>query len=147
VNGKKRDLRTHGGAALISPTVPNCCRSLLIVDESEDSREVLRTALERPGLEIYEASEARSGLELARLHHPQLIVLDLEAESADDPQVCESYDEQSSCDQSQMVLLGSLRRSERFAKPQVVAKPYHYGPLIQKIEQMLNDSTVAEPAA
>ncbi|QDU97906.1 DNA-binding transcriptional activator KdpE [Lignipirellula cremea] len=123
-------------------------RSVLIVDESEDSREVLRTALQQRGLEIFEASEARSGLELARLHHPQLIVIDLEVDSASDPQVCDSYGQQSTDDQSQLLLLGSLRRGRCYPlTEQVVSKPYHYAPLIRKIEELLENSIVAEPTS
>ena len=51
----------------MSPTV-------LIVDPSADNREVLRTALARRGLTIFEAEAADRGLELAREHRPDVIV-------------------------------------------------------------------------
>ena len=57
-------------------------QSVLIIDASEETREVLQTALERRGLRILAADRARRGLELARRHHPDLIVLDLEIEGA-----------------------------------------------------------------
>ena len=55
-------------------------RSVLIVDSSEETQEVLRTALERRGMRILAANRAGPGLELAQEHHPDLIVLDLEVE-------------------------------------------------------------------
>ena len=56
--------------------------SVLIVDSSPETREVLGTALERQGVRILSASRAERGLELAREHHPDLIVLDLEVENS-----------------------------------------------------------------
>ncbi|NJM35670.1 MAG: hypothetical protein HC850_14320 [Rhodomicrobium sp.] len=38
---------------------------------------------------------------------------------------------------TQVVILGSLSRSEHVVGDQFVAKPYHYGPLIRKIEDLL----------
>ena len=52
--------------------------SVLIVERSAETREVLRTALERDGIEIWEATRADRGLELVRQHHPQVIVLEVE---------------------------------------------------------------------
>ena len=53
-------------------------RSVLIVDRSEETREVLQTVLERRGVRTLAAGRAEMGLELARRHHPDLVVLDLE---------------------------------------------------------------------
>ena len=52
-------------------------RSVLIVDRSEETREVLQTVLERRGERTLAASRAVKGLELARRHRPDLVVLDL----------------------------------------------------------------------
>lgn len=106
-------------------------RRVLIVDRSEESREVLRTVLERRGLDIFEATEARQGLELARKHRPEVVVLDEESESAND-ELRGEYDAAS----GSLVVIGSVRRPEGDARHRYVAKPYHFGPLIQAIEQM-----------
>ena len=44
-------------------------RSVLIVDQSEENREVLRTVLERHGVRIITASRTKEGADLARRHH------------------------------------------------------------------------------
>ncbi len=36
-----------------------------------------------------------------------------------------------------MVLLGSMRITPPNPQTEIVAKPYHYGPLIRKIEEIL----------
>jgi DNA-binding response OmpR family regulator len=112
--------------------------SVLIVDRSEETREVLKTALERRGVRILAAGEARRGLELAREHHPDLIVLDLEVDQSPPVEVCGPFSEQSEADQTPLVLLGSCRRSLfRGRCGEFVSKPYHFGPLVRKIEQLL----------
>jgi CheY-like chemotaxis protein len=113
-------------------------RSVLIVDPSDDTREVLQTALERRGLRTLAASRARVGLEMARRHRPDLIVLDLEPHESADDSLSDRFAEQSRSCHSPMVILGSVRRkSGGFAGGEFVPKPYHYGPLIRKIEELL----------
>lgn len=113
--------------------------SVLIVDESEESREVLRTALERRGYTIHEAEAADNGLELAKQHSPRVIVLD--ADTEDGPSVSQRYDQCSQSNDSHLVVLGSAKRLETPTELRHnVSKPYHYGPLILKIEALLQQS-------
>lgn len=114
-------------------------RSVLIVDHSEETREVLQTALRRRGLRTFASGRAAPGLELARRHHPDLIVLDLELDEADPGSFCGAFAQQSQADRSDLVMLGSVRRA--MGDPpegEFVAKPYHYGPLIRRIEELLD---------
>ena len=141
------------------PSVPSR-RTVLLIDQSDDSREVLRTVLERRGVQIFEASHAEQGLELARQHHPRVIVMDLEAVPRDDLAIHDDFAAQSAASGSRMVLLGSVKwiaRAKEKALVQFpdsnrtsqsfVAKPYHYGPLISKIEQLLESNPVISRAA
>ncbi|MHB1037741.1 MAG: response regulator [Pirellulales bacterium] len=112
-------------------------RSVLIVDQSDETREVLRTALERRGMEIFEASRAEQGLELARRHRPDLIVLDMEMETGSVEGISAGFEAASDARQTPMVLLGNARRRVGAANREFVSKPYHYGPLIRRIEELL----------
>ena len=85
-------------------------RSVLIVDRSEETREVLKTALERRGVRILAASRAQRGLELARQHQPDLIVLDLEVDESA-PRGLRPFTEHAQGHHTPMVVLGSLRCS------------------------------------
>jgi response regulator RpfG family c-di-GMP phosphodiesterase len=118
-------------------------RSVLIVDRSEETREVLQTALERLGVRTLSAGRTEKGLELARQHQPDLVVLDLELDDmpAEGFGDCGAGVPPAGQYEPQMILLGSLRRQGN-ALPgrEFVAKPYHYGLLIRKIEELL-DST------
>ena len=129
----------QGGAALPTQTDSIRRQIVLIIDNSEDSRQVLRTALERRGVEIFETGHAKRGLELARQHHPTLIVMDLEAVAVDDVSVRDNLDFEAENTQTPVVILGNLCK-KRTIRPNCsfVRKPYHYGPLIRKIEQLLS---------
>ena len=109
--------------------------SVLIIERSGEIREVLRTALGRRGWQIFEASRADLGLELARRHQPALVVLDL------DEQPAEAWSDEfstfsKSAKQTPLIVLGTVRRL-RVNVGEFVPKPYHYSPLVSKIEQLL----------
>lgn len=130
----------HGGALLVPRS------SVLIVDGSTESRQVLRTALERRGMRIFEAARAEDGLALARRHRPDLIVLDLEIAATDDGTEPGDFAAWAADYDTSLVLLGTARRRATAPAGQFVAKPYHYQPLILKIEQLLRDSQCAPHA-
>ncbi len=54
---------------------------ILIIDDDEDYRVSTRALLEGEGYEVREAVSGRHGLEAARTHRPDLIVLDIMMES------------------------------------------------------------------
>ena len=116
-------------------------QSVLIIDRSDDTTQVLRTVLERRGVQILQTRHAETGLELARHYNPTLIVLDWEAILARDPSIRDGLDYQTKSTQTPILILGNLRKSEALLPHySVVRKPYHYGPLIRKIEQLLTSN-------
>jgi len=114
--------------------------SVLVVDRSAETREVLRTALVGRGALIWEATRADAALELARKHRPDVIVLDLEiAQAASDAVRAALGDPHSTV--APIVLLGTARCVKKdFPAGQFVAKPYDYAPLIRKIEGLLDEA-------
>ena len=114
-------------------------RSVLIVDQSDECREVLRTVLEHRGLRILEADAAETGLELARRHRPDLIVLDMELDASSPTSVTGEFASPCGAKPTPLVVLGSVRRADRPSAGEFVAKPYQYAPLIRRIEQLLEE--------
>lgn len=114
--------------------------SVLIVDPTEETREVLKTALERRGVRTLAAGHIRPARRLIEEHSPDLVVLDAEA-SGDTPEAaCSLLSAATAAPAPRLVFLGSFRRppvSEH--KWDFVAKPYHYGPLIRRIEELLTE--------
>ncbi len=111
-------------------------RSVLIVDQSEETREVLQTALERRGLRTFATGRAAPGLQLARQHHPDLIVLDLELDDRVLDDIPAEFAAHGDMGSQPMIVLGSVRR-DSLPDAEFVSKPYHFGPLIRKIEEIL----------
>lgn len=109
---------------------------VLIVDPSAENREVLRTVLARRGLTIFEAGASEQGVELARAHHPDVVVLDLDAEQADAAAIRERLAGDSPEHPPEVIVLGKLRRGPQLAGGHVIAKPYHFAPLVHTIQQL-----------
>ena len=112
-------------------------QSVLIVDSSKDTREVLRTALARHGVEVLEADQRTQGVTIARERRPDVIVVDLEDPAEDAPEVLESFADGSDSGDPPIVILGTARQKKTAAGGDFFTKPYHYAPLIRTIEQRL----------
>jgi two-component system cell cycle response regulator len=116
--------------------------SVLVVDQVEETGEVLRAALEGR-VRVFSAGKARLGLEMAREHRPDLIVLDLElARGPAGDSSASMHDEfraQTASGDAPLVLLGTARRSLPTGSQEFMAKPYHYGSLVRKIEELLEE--------
>ncbi len=122
---------------MIGNSAPITGKSVLIVDGCEDNREVLGTALRRLGIQTIEATGVEQGLRMAREFHPEVIVLDLESNSAENEEIQNKYDAETLRHNSTLVILGSVRmRAPESATRKTVTKPYHYAPLIRTIEQL-----------
>ncbi len=61
---------------------------ILIVDDNETNRDILRTRLGPQGYELMEASDGEEALSTARQHHPDLILLDVMMPKIDGIAVC-----------------------------------------------------------
>jgi DNA-binding response OmpR family regulator len=115
-------------------------RSVLIVDQSEENREVLRTVLERHGVQIITATRTEEGAVLARRHQPDVIVLDTEYDAAELKVFCGEDGESSEDAKPSVILLGKVRRNPpQVPQGEFFSKPYHYGPLVRRIEEILDN--------
>jgi len=111
---------------------------VLIVDRLPETREVLRTVLECRGWHIIEAYAPNQGAEMVRTYHPDLIVLDLETDAVGNSHDCDPVVEASQQYATPLVMLGNVRRGAPLeGSGSVLRKPYHYAPLIRKIEELL----------
>ena len=116
-------------------------RRVLIVDDNSDSLDVLRTVLRCRGVDTLTTRQATEGIDLARDFHPDLILLDLESVPSDRHDLRKNYDEAARRENAPLILVARSRRDPAAAGGQhVVSKPYHYAPLIRKIEELLEPS-------
>ena len=110
--------------------------SVLVVDPSAENREVLRTVLHQRGLKIYEADEATAGLALAQEHHPDVIVLDLDADDATSGPVQLQLRQELDRESSSLIILGKLRTGSPLPAGHTLSKPYHFAPLVHTIQEL-----------
>ena len=110
---------------------------VLIVDRSAESREVLRTILESRGAATLEADRPEQAIPLATRFRPDLIVLDADSDQSAGV-ATENLRAVAGRTDTPIVILGTLRRPQGQLPPgQIVAKPYHYGQLLRKIDDLL----------
>ena len=113
---------------------------VLIVDRSSETRELLRTVLQQRGIQTLEASATGQGLELAREHRPQVIVVDLEHCAGEADAKAVGGAEWQAQDARMVFLSASRGRYLDRVAGEFVLKPYHYAPLLRKIESLLERS-------
>jgi DNA-binding response OmpR family regulator len=118
---------------------------VLVVDPLDETHEVLRAALGRRGVDVVATRDCAQGLALARLHRPHLIVVDSECDTSA-PALVARLSRESAAHPTPLLILGTAKRA---ASPppacQFLAKPYHYGPLIRKIEELLAEAPAELP--
>jgi CheY-like chemotaxis protein len=111
---------------------------VLIVDESDESREVLSELLERHGAVAVGTDSADKAAELTCEHRPDIIVFDVESDHSDCYDASRRLAVVAKSNETPVIVLGSVRRGNSgLPSGQFVAKPYHYGPLLRKIEGLL----------
>jgi two-component system cell cycle response regulator DivK len=110
---------------------------VLIVDESAECREVLRTALERNGAETVEAMSAAEGLAAFRMAVPDLIILDL-TEDIHERDCSTKLQKEAGQSATPIVILATARLAAADGGVHYVQKPYHFAPLIRRIEGLLS---------
>jgi len=110
--------------------------TVLIVDSSDDHREVLRTVLSRRGMRTIEADHAAQGLDLARIHRPDVIVLVIDEEQLGREQISDQFAAEASDDRSQLIVVSQFHREKGTRDSRMVSKPYHVGSLVHTIEQL-----------
>ena len=85
---------------------------ILVVDDSEDMRVLLQRLLERAGYRVVLAEDGRASLTQAKLHHPDLILMDLSLPDIDGWEA-----------------VGYLRKMSEFRTTPIIAVTAHVSPM------------------
>lgn len=118
-------------------------RKLLIADDEEGVRSLVRMTLESDAYEILEASDGEQALALAREHHPGLVLLDVVMPGLSGIEVCRALKEDPATATIAVVMLtAKAQASERAAGRAAGAddyftKPFSPKALLSKVEEML----------
>ena len=124
---------------------------VLVIDDDDTVREVLRRYLMRDGHDVLEAADGSTGLELALDRNPDLLVLDLMLPGMDGLDVCRQIRRTSSVPIIMLTALGQV--SDRvvgleYGADDYVVKPFSPRELALRVGRVLDRSRAsARPAA
>ena len=60
-----------------APAVPDRTATVLIVDDTADGREIYSLHLQQKGFTVLTARDGSEGVEVARQHHPDVVIMDI----------------------------------------------------------------------
>jgi DNA-binding response OmpR family regulator len=114
--------------------------SVLVVDDDEDIRALLRTLLERTGAVVYEAPDGREGLREFHAHRPDLVILDVSMPELDGWQMLDRIRDMS--DVPVLMLTARADELERVrglhaGADDYVIKPFGKQELIARVQALL----------
>jgi two-component system, OmpR family, phosphate regulon response regulator PhoB len=118
-------------------------RKLLIVDDEEGVRALVRMTLDSDSYQIIEACEGRQALELAHEHHPDLVLLDVMLPDVSGIEVCRELKADPLMASTSVVMLtakaqnADLGEAEEAGADGYFTKPFSPIALMQKVETVL----------
>jgi two-component system, OmpR family, phosphate regulon response regulator PhoB len=108
-------------------------KKILIVEDQEDIREVIRITLEMEDFELHEAANGETGLKMAAQLRPDLVLSDVMMPGMDGLQLCQRIKADAGLKRTKVVLLSARGQpSDRKAGLSAGADAYlakPYGPL------------------
>jgi two-component system cell cycle response regulator DivK len=118
-------------------------KRVLIADDIETSRELIRTVLETSGYEVVEANDGLEALRYARLTRPDLIILDIHMPGADGFGVLAELRKDDDLAATPVMALtasamdGDRQRALRAGFDGYVSKPIPLSVLREEVERLL----------
>jgi DNA-binding response OmpR family regulator len=116
---------------------------ILVVDDEPDVLLLCRMNLEHAGHQVIEAPDGERGLQMAREHRPDAVILDLMLPNVDGYEVLRSLNEDpAGIDPAVVVLTAKARQEDRLrclrgGADEFVTKPFSPGSLVDTVEQLL----------
>jgi two-component system alkaline phosphatase synthesis response regulator PhoP len=86
----------------------DCAKKILVADDEPDILEIISYNLRKEGYEVFTASDGNEALEKARLHHPDLIILDIMMPKKTGVEVCQILRTQPEFTQTLIIFLTAL---------------------------------------
>ena len=118
-------------------------KRILIVDDEEDLRKMLKFRLESVGYDVTEAGDGNDGLDKARSTKPDLMILDLMLPKIDGYKVCRmlKFDEKHKHIPIIMFTARAQKKDEDMGKEMgadaYITKPFEPEVLLAKIKELL----------
>ncbi len=119
-------------------------RTVLVIEDQEDNRRIVRDLLSSKGFEIIEATDGLAGVEAAERHRPDLILMDIQLPGIDGYEATRRIKADPALAQIPVIavtsyaLSGDEQKALAAGCDDYMAKPYSPRELLAKIEQFLN---------
>lgn len=116
---------------------------ILVVDDEEDIRELVRYNLSKSGYTVATAASGEEALRLASELSPMLIVLDIMLPGMDGLEVCRRVKADSSLSQTPIVMISALGEEKdvvaglELGADDYVAKPFSPGVLLARVKSVI----------
>lgn len=118
-------------------------KRILLVDDEEDLRKMLKFRLEAVNYDVSEAADGQEGLDKARSLNPDLIILDLMLPKIDGFKICRmlKFDEKYKHIPVIMFTARAQEKDKKIGKEMgadaYITKPFEPGVLLGKIKELL----------
>ncbi len=119
--------------------------TVLIVDDSPTVRRLVELVLSQNGFEVISAEDGESGLEVARKHHPRIILVDFVMPRMNGHMFCKALREDESLRDVPVILVSSKSEvvgqafEESFGIVHYFTKPFEPDALVAKINEVLSN--------
>lgn len=120
---------------------------ILIVEDHEDTRELLKYNLEAAGFEIRAAADGQSGLDVAREMRPDLVILDLMLPGIDGLEICRRLKKNPGTSQTPVIMLTAKGEEVdrivglELGADDYVVKPFSPRELMLRVKAILRRAT------
>jgi CheY-like chemotaxis protein len=117
-------------------------RTLLIVDDEQGVRSLVRMTLESESYEILEAQEGSEALSMIKKHHPDLVLLDVMLPDSSGFDVCRTIKNDPDTASTTVVMLtakaqsADLEEAEAAGADGYFTKPFSPIALMQRVERI-----------
>jgi two-component system cell cycle response regulator DivK len=120
---------------------------ILVVEDHEDNRRILRDLLTSAGFQLIEAETGPDGVEMAKAHQPDLILMDLQLPGIDGYEAARQIRSEPKLNSVAIIavtsyaLSGDEQRALAAGCNAYVCKPYSPRELLARIRELLPAST------
>ena len=118
-------------------------KRILIVEDTEDNRQIMRDLLSSAGYELIEAQTGEDGVAMAKTHRPDLILMDIQLPVIDGYEATRRIKKDPDLRRIPIIAVTSYALSGDEAKTRAagcdgyVAKPFSPRELLLKVRQLL----------
>lgn len=149
INRELADLNVPASKSEPSLVPPISCDVLYIEDDLVNFTLVERILEFRPTLKLLHAARGESGVELARIHRPKLILLDLNLPDMHGSEVIQRLQDNPATAEVPVVVLSAdatpsqIERLLAAGARNYLTKPFDIDPFLAVVDEMVNERAVA----